>query len=157
DLAERQLVEQGPGNGWKLGPRAAPAIESNHLAEHRHSRHAFAFRQPRSAAKPPIFIDLRANTPWIEWLTDRPCHFDPAVLEECFQRSPDWKRKHGFPTELGRPISLGGHQPNHVFSWHDIIFVQPRCVPVVVVVSSAVAGREQLVGLSFTADEWSLN
>jgi hypothetical protein len=157
DLAQHQLVEQAPGDAWRLGPRAASAIESNRLAEHRHSRRTFAFRQPQSVAKPPIFIDLRADTPWIEGPSDRPCHFDPAVLDECFQRSPDWKRKYGFPTELGRPISLASRQSNHAPSWHDIILVQPRCVPVVVVVSSAVAGREQLIGLSFTEEEWSLN
>jgi hypothetical protein len=95
ELAAFGFAEADDARRWRVTHAGRSFVEGGESHRTGYERRAFHFRD----TPPGEFVPLNAPhcfavTPPAGW------SFDPAALRRCIDQAPDWKRRHGFPTEV---------------------------------------------------------
>jgi hypothetical protein len=100
----------------RLAESAAAALERGEYLRPRRERRAFYFLHPDTSATPPRFVPL-AHPERLAWLAAPELPFDVGELRACVNRPAEWKRQHGFPTEVTAV-------PDETASWENVVVAQ---------------------------------
>src|SRR5262249_604301 len=97
------------------------------------------------------------------WVAAEGWQFDPAALEACLRRPPEWKRRYGFPEEVSRVLGVGGARPaadgEPALDWRQVMLDRREHLLAVFVLVSAEqgqAGGERLLGFPVRQEGWVL-
>jgi hypothetical protein len=160
ELSGQGLVERTGTAVWTLSPIGARVAASGNYEHSGQERRVFHFRECEAPPNHPRFINLRLPPiATIPWPTDRTCHFEPSVLQDCVQQTDEWKRAHDFPTDVTEVIT-GRSVPGlraESRAWNRIVLDQPRCLTGVVVLVLNPSGGEQILALPYTVETWALD
>jgi hypothetical protein len=143
DLAAGGLAEVDAAGRWGAAPRRAG-----------YERRAFHFRDARPEAQ---FVPLESAS----------CHpvaapdgwsFDPALLRACAGRPEEWKRRHGFPTDVRAVLApdapeAAGEPP----AWRRVVVDRPEHLVAALAVVSGEGGEGQLRGFVVESRGWLLS
>ncbi len=99
DLAADGLAEADGGGRW----RPTEAGQNGRAASL--ERRRFHFLDRSAAGLPPHFVALTASA--VPYAAPPAWSFDPALLLACVARPPEWKRRHGFPSEVQAVVTQG--------------------------------------------------
>jgi hypothetical protein len=110
--------------------------------------------------QPPHFLNLH-NSSGIAWPIAENSRFDIRALHACLAQHEEWKRRHGFPLEVGEilepepgpPPSAATMHPSP--AWQRIIIDRPEQI-LAVLVQTGAPEHGQLVGLVVRQDGWVL-
>lgn len=158
---ERQgLIARGPApraEAWHLTPLGRQARERAVYPSMTSERRSFHFVQA-AADQPACFLSLAC-------LGGRPCPapagwtFDPEHLRAAVCRPPEWKERHGFPTEVMDVLSFGpeGSVDPAVATWDAVILAHAEH-PALALVRTAGSATQQprFLGFSASPEGWGL-
>jgi hypothetical protein len=126
------LIEPA-GGGWRLTERGRAALDSGAYAASVEERRTFTFLEKEDRTRPPRFVPLQGQeavfAPPPDW------RFDPATLDACIRRPLEWKKRHGFPTDVEAvaPPSGSGAAPA---DWRRVILDRAEQITLVFVPSA---------------------
>jgi hypothetical protein len=152
-------LAQSAGNEvWRPTERGRQAQQ--HGAYHRSAqeRGAFYFLESERPGQTPHFIHLAASTT-TPWPVRDGWKFDAGWLMQCFQQSPEWKRRHGFPPEVQEILAPAPANAGEtgLAAWQRVILDQPERLLAVVVLAVDKAGGDRLLGFAVQPKGWALN
>ncbi len=122
--AAADLVEKKAEAHWHLTPAGRTASETGQFWQHGRARRTFHFR----AGQPPHFLRL-VDSPCLPILPPSDRSFDPAVLQSCAERPEEWKRRHGFPSDV-EAVVTSRTGDLRVPAWERVIFDAAEELPV---------------------------
>jgi len=150
DLEKTGLVRSGSGEqGWTPTAEGQQVIAGEMPLPSLRERRTFYFAEPLPSGAAPHFISLdRPSTSG--WRAAEDWRFDVGVLRDCVEKSPEWKRRHGFPVEV---VGLGNPAGE---AWEQVVIDRPEQMLALFVLSGSDAGEETLLGLGVQPDGWRL-
>ena len=94
---------------WRLTERGRGALDSGAYTAPAEERRAFLFAEGRRPRSSPRFVALHGAAvglaPAPHW------RFDVAALEACVRQTPEWKKRHGFPTDVDAVVAPPDREP----------------------------------------------
>lgn len=116
-LASEGLIA-GRDGAWTLTAPGREALAGGPYHAAARERRSFYFVDNTPFGRPPHYLPLRraAGTrlpPPEGW------HFDPALLHACARQTPEWKRRHGFPEEVGRVLGMNATEA--AADWRSVV------------------------------------
>ena len=147
ELSADGLIESG-GDG-RLTERGRQALDSDAYTAPVEERRVFTFLDEGDPKRPLLFAPLQgravALAPPPGW------RFDATTLEECVRRSPEWKARHGFPTDVEAVLAPAAPGTD----WRRVILDRPEQILMVFIPSGDAAAKRRL-GFAVRADDWVL-
>ena len=147
DLAAGGLIEPS-GDGWRLTDRGRAALDSGSYTAPAEERRSFLFADEDDPHSLPRLLPLRgpavALAPPPDW------RFDAAALEACVRRPPEWKERHGFPTDVEAVVAPPGPGAGPA-DWRRVILDRPEQILLVFVASA-----EGWLGFAVRPEGWAL-
>ncbi|MBY0524674.1 MAG: hypothetical protein K2R98_14820 [Gemmataceae bacterium] len=142
--------------GWRPTPRGTHALVHGTYPRAVDERRVFYFVESERTDRPAQYLPLKqpATVPWAagdNW------SFAPSLLTDCVRQPEDWKRRHGFPTDVDEVFDVGAElasgQPE---SWQRVILDRPEHLAVALVPTRDAQGDERLLGFAVRQDGWAL-
>ncbi len=154
-LAEEGLI-QTTGGRCALTAAARQALREGTVPAA--VRRDFYFLDRSELKRRPHFVPLTeaqpvALGPVPDW------QFDPAVLQECADRDPAWKRCFGFPMDVKVFVPPGATPANGIPEWQGIVLDRPEQMPALLVEipgDPKTPRASRLVGFAVTTADWSV-
>jgi hypothetical protein len=149
DQLLRQLAARGLARSsqdtWEVTDEGRRALAEGRVVSHALERRVFYFADGDA----PHYLPLCA--PATSPLEPAPegWRFDPAALEECVRRPPEWKARHGFPAEVEGVYRLAPGAGD----WRHVILDRAEQALLVLV---EVRGEPALLGFAVRPDGWVL-
>ena len=140
---------------WRLTSAGRHALETGARATALEERRTFFFVDQSPRQRPPHFIPLRpqaAAPPSPEPLA---CSFDVACLEACIRQTPEWKARHGFPTDVQALLLPHPDAPPEE-SWRLVILDALESLSLVFIQTFSSEGRPLVLGFLVRAEGWTL-
>jgi DNA-binding MarR family transcriptional regulator len=127
-LASAGLVEQQADAHWLLTPKGRTASATGQMWHHGRERRAFHFRD----GQPPHFLRL-VDPPCLPMVPPPDWSFDAALLQACADRPDEWKRQHGFPSDV-EGVVTSRTDDIRVPAWKHVILDSAEELPVLLAV-----------------------
>ena len=147
ELSADGLIE--PGGEARLTERGRQALDSGAYTAAVEQRRVFSFLDEGDPNRPLLFVPFQgrgvAVAPPSGW------RFDASTLEECARRSPEWKARHDFPTDVEAVLTPAAPATD----WRRVILDRPEQLLMVFIPSGAAAEKRRL-GFAVRADDWML-
>jgi hypothetical protein len=161
-LQSEGLAQSDPAGHWTPTSLGQQALQQGKYPHPIHERRLFAFVAGSNAGRPPQFLNLDAGgTPWS---VPSGAEFDPAILQQCLNRSTEWKQQHGFPLDVQAfllPTEAPGSDGNTLPgvsqppSWQRVLLDRPERL-LVVLVRVPAEETDRLQGYAVRQDGWVL-
>src|SRR5437660_6010900 len=90
------------------------ALERGEYPRPHRERRAFYFAGVEGDRALTRFVDL-SQAEKLPWLPVTEAPFDVTHLRECIGRPPEWKRRHGFPLDVGEWLEASAGAGNHAW------------------------------------------
>ncbi len=123
-LAVAGLVEQKGEASWLLTPAGRAASATRQFRQHGRERRAFHFRD----GQPAHFLRL-VDPPCLPIVPPPGWSFDAALLQTCAERPDEWKRQHGFPSDVVGVVTTRTDDVR-VAAWERVILDSAEELPV---------------------------
>lgn len=154
-LRSRAWVAFAQDDRCELTASGRVVCETRSYRSRDRERRAFYFLEPDRLLSAPAFLALESDR-GAAWAGGPEWRFDPRELEACVQRSPDWKKRHGFPTDVVAIEGSGGIPSDPpVAIWQDVIIHQPARLSAALIVTGD-GNRAQCLGFAFQEQGWRL-
>ena len=160
---EIEELAHGRSGAWNLTDKGKRALAHGEYPVKAVDRRAFHFLErwdvSGERAPPPHFVSLRgdAGQAW----TAEDCPFDVALVQDCVQRSTEWKTRFGFPLEIQRALGPsspvteeGTAEPD---AWQRVIVDRPERYLAVWVLVPGPSEQSCLLAFAARQDGWALN
>jgi hypothetical protein len=152
------LAHCNGGGLWRLTEPGRQAQRNGAFPQPAQERSAFYFVDSQRPELPPRFVHLAtvATTPWPAqdgW------KFDTSCLTQCVQQPLEWKRRHGFPSDVEEVLmpAPGNAADSGSAAWQRIVLDQPERLLAVLVQAPGQAGGNRLLGFAVHPKGWALN
>ena len=150
ELAADGLVEPD-GAGWRLTERGRGALASGAYTAPAEERRTFLFAEEDDRDHLPRFVALHGAAvglaPPPHW------RFDAAALEACVRQTPEWKERHGFPSDVQAVVAPPGPGAGPA-DWRRVILDRPEQILLVFVASADAPPR--WLGFAVRPEGWAL-
>jgi hypothetical protein len=148
ELARAGLAEVDAAGAWQVTPAGREAMACGRLARRGYERRAFHFRD----ALQPGFVPLMSAACHQVSAPDQ-WRFTPARLQDCVAQPAEWKRRHGFPEDVGAVLT--SDSPGEPPAWQRIMVDRAEHLVLLLAVSGE--GRaERLSGFAVEPRGWVL-
>jgi hypothetical protein len=154
ELVGAGLAETGPDRRWRATATGRTAVGAGEVCRAAYERRPFHFR----AAAPPPFVPVEGPpcqpvAPPAGW------SFDPAVLQTCVGQSPEWKLRHGFPTDVRAVLEpdAAPAAPGEPPAWRRVLVDQAEHLVLALVVTAGEEDAGQLRGFAVDPRGWLLS
>lgn len=149
-LARNGLAREQEGR-WHLTPMGREAIEQCRYRTTLLERQSFYFLAHDAPDRTHSYVALHRPVT-VAWPPDKDWTFDPQWLYDCAARPADWKRTHGFPSNVVRIHRAGSAEQS---SWKHILLDHPERLLAVLALVCGETG-EALLGFSVRKEGWEL-
>jgi hypothetical protein len=150
ELANLGLIERQAGI-WQVTPRGQSALPDCRFTTAAQERRVFYFLDNESFQRPPHFLALSPLSLPLPAVTES-WPFDPAVVEACVRQSPEWKKRHHFPTEVEAIECLDAEAP----SWRGVLVDRLEMLPAAWIEAARPGEASRLEGFVVKLDGWVL-
>jgi hypothetical protein len=123
-LASARLVEQQTDARWHLTSVGRTASATGQFRKRTRQRRTFHFRD----GQPPHFLHL-VTPPCLPIVPPPDWSLDAALLQACADRPDEWKRRHGFPSDVESVITFRTDDLR-VPAWERVILDAAEELPV---------------------------
>jgi hypothetical protein len=152
-LSAGALAEVDGAGRWRVTGAGREAAEDGQSRRTGYERRAFHFRD----TPPAPFVPLEVP-PGHEVAPPDHWRFDPAVLRHCVERPPEWKRRHGFPTEVRAVLTPDSSDaPGEPPAWQRVVLDRPEALVLALVVIPGEALEGELRGFAVEPRGWLLS
>jgi hypothetical protein len=151
-LAGAGLVRPADRDRWELTPEGRQAQRAGAFVTRTPERRAFYFVDGSAVQQPPHFLALE-RSPAAPLPVPEGWRFDPAILEACVRRTPEWKRRFRFPEEVESILNPSASEPAP--DWRRVILDRPEQL-FLVLVQTAEAGGASVLGFGVREEGWVL-
>jgi len=157
----RALREQGllqsNNAGWELTAAGRHTATTGEFTQLGQERRGFHFVDNRASNRPAHFLTLAL--PAQPYLTPGADYFfDPRWLTSCLQQSPEWKRRHRFPTDVEAILGADASVPatTGTLSWRQVILDRPEQLTAVLIQTRDPATGTAIHGFGVKTEDWKL-
>jgi hypothetical protein len=150
DLSREGLAQE-MGESYRLAEAGKLALGGGEVPATRSERRSFYFL----ASPSPAFIALR-RVETVPWVAGPDWSFDVDVLADCLRRPPEWKRRHGFPTDVLGLAHEEDEKTDESGTWRRVVLDHPERLPAVLLLAAGKDDAPRLLGFAVRPDNWSL-
>jgi hypothetical protein len=147
-LADEGLVIAGGDGTWKLTPHGLRAANQGNYDRVQEERRVFAFVSTPESCH---LIRLLAEPPPAAEAAYPDARFDAGIYRACFNQSPEWKRRFGFPENVTVAAPVGNESGS---GWHRLIVDHPTRIALALVRTWDGPGDGGLFGFWMEPDGW---
>jgi hypothetical protein len=140
---------------WAPTPLGRQALERGDYAKTSHERRALYFLDSGRPGQAPVYLDLKHASTVPAPVPDG-WRFDPGLLEACLRQPPEWKRQHGFPTDV-EPAPGVGPEASPEASWRRVVVDRPERQLAALVRVTGDGGAESVLGFAARQEGWALH
>jgi hypothetical protein len=161
-LDRERLARPDAAGRWALTALGTEALRHGSYPSPEYERRIFHFRDRGRPGEPPQFLHLTAHA-GTDWPARPGWTFDAAHLRACVERPAEWKRRHGFPTDVeaivGPAPEASQPCPNGsapaVPEWQRVILDQAEHLLIMLLLGPGPDG-DVLLGFTARQDGWTL-
>jgi hypothetical protein len=156
-LADLGLAQRAGASAWLLSRSGEDARASGVYGAVHEQRRVFHFLDSGARA-PPRFVALRADSAPSPAIDPERWRFDVAWLQECVNRSADWKQQHGFPHDVESIVELADAASNDLPGrWRRMMVDRPEHLLALMALTTGADCNENLRAFAVRPEGWLLD
>jgi hypothetical protein len=155
-LERAGMLMQNAEARWSLRPAGEQALPQGRFVGMQQTRRLFHFLDGEPGKATPQFVQVSQPFAGIALGEEESSTFSIDLLAACLHQPVEWKKLHGFPSDVTEIIRLENNNHTSTPSWKRVILDHVQRVPAIL---AQVAGRgdERVVAVGVKLDEWSVS